>query len=93
MSVPLEFLLAGEEEQDNPVHAVCASVLCVYRGAIKTTIFPSVFDLGGHVSYCVCLSVGVEKPHHQLDLGTGNCSSLVSVRMGEGVSPCVLRVA
>lgn len=41
----LKFPLAGEEEQDGAVHAVCASALCVYRDASKGTGFPSAFDL------------------------------------------------
>lgn len=41
----VKFLLAGVEEQDGAVHAVCGSALCVYRGAGKGTVFLSVFDL------------------------------------------------
>lgn len=89
----LKFPLAGEEKQDGAVCAVCVSALCVYRGSCKGTVFLSVFDLRGHLSLCVCLSVCVGKHYHQLDLGTWNCSNLVSVRLGEEDSPWVLRVA
>lgn len=57
----VRFPWAGEGEQGTAGSALCVSAPCVHRNVDKGSVFLSVFDLSGHLSFSltVCLSASV----------------------------------